>query len=96
MLRTHVTGRAYLYTWIALSLLSLVTLLASLADFGAWDLTIALAIATAKGTLVVLFFMHMIEQRFVNRMVLILSTLFLLILVTLVVSDVATRAAVAQ
>jgi cytochrome c oxidase subunit 4 len=45
----------------------------------------------AKGTLVALFFMHLIEQRFVNRMVLLISVLFIALLVTLVVADVATR-----
>jgi cytochrome c oxidase subunit 4 len=91
MARRHVSSAAYLATFGSLIALTALTFSVSFLELGAFEVPVALAIAMAKGTLVALFFMHLIEQRFVNRMVLIISVLFIALLVTLVVADVATR-----
>jgi cytochrome c oxidase subunit 4 len=52
--------KALLGTWIALMILTLVTVAVTRIDFGSsMNLGIAMAIAVVKATLVVLFFMHL-------------------------------------
>ena len=49
----------YVGIWAALMVLTLTTVLASFAELGPFNIVVALLIATIKGTLVVLFFMHL-------------------------------------
>ena len=49
----------FMYIWIALLILTGVTVWVAQYDFGAWNIWIALGIATVKSTLVVMVFMHM-------------------------------------
>jgi cytochrome c oxidase subunit 4 len=82
----------YLIVWIALSVLTALTY--GLSRFhipGAWGVAVALGIATAKGALVALFFMHLWDQRGANRLVFVTSLVFVILLVGLVLSDNATR-----
>src|SRR2546430_857056 len=58
---------------------------------GTWALPLALTIAIAKSTLVILFFMHLYEQRGANRLVILTSFLFVALIISLTVADVATR-----
>lgn len=54
------TVRVLLTTWIALMILTLITVGATKVDLGAnYNLALAMAIAVVKATLVVLFFMHL-------------------------------------
>lgn len=58
---------------------------------GGWGVTVALGIASAKGALVALFFMHLWDQRGANRLVFLTSLVFVALLVGLTLSDNATR-----
>lgn len=89
--RHHVSGAGYLVTWLALVVLTVTTFLLSRLHLGAWEMVVALGIAVAKATLVILFFMHLLEQRFANRLVVGVSVGFIVLIVSLVVADVATR-----
>jgi cytochrome c oxidase subunit IV len=64
-----------------LTVLTVITYLASLVDFGELNLIVALAIAVVKAALVVLFFMHLVWDRPLNAIIfvgcLILVGLFL-------------------
>jgi cytochrome c oxidase subunit IV len=55
----------YLAIFLALIVLTVLTVAAAGADFGGLNTAIALSIAAAKATLVVLFFMHM---KYSNRL----------------------------
>jgi cytochrome c oxidase subunit 4 len=56
--------RTFIIVWIALLILTGVTVAVAQYHFGAWNIWIALGIATIKSGLVVAFFMHMkYEQR---------------------------------
>ncbi len=56
--------RTFVLVWIALLVLTGITIAAAQFHFGALNIWIALGIATVKSTLVVAFFMHMkYEQR---------------------------------
>lgn len=87
----HASARRYVVTWVALLLLTALSFSLSFAHTGAWELPIALGIAVVKSVLVMLFFMHLVEQRFINAFVPIVSVGFAALLVSLIVVDVVTR-----
>ena len=58
---------------------------------GGWGVVVALGIASAKGALVALFFMHLWDQAGPNRLVLLTSLVFVALLISLVLLDNATR-----
>ena len=60
-------------------------------DLGAMEMVVALAIACAKGSLVALFFMHLLHARGSNAFALVTAVMFVAILVALLAGDVATR-----
>src|SRR5689334_14124435 len=49
----------YLWVFLALMVLLVITLAAAMVNLGEWNLVIAVTIAVAKALLVVLFFMHL-------------------------------------
>jgi len=62
--------KALLGTWIALMILTLVTVAVTRVDFGSsMNLGIAMAIAVVKATLVVLFFMHLRYDRIFHSVI---------------------------
>jgi cytochrome c oxidase subunit 4 len=82
----------YVAVWVALTVLTFVTYGVSKVHLpGGWHVTVALAIAAAKGALVALFFMHLWDQRGANRLVFISSLVFVALLVGLTIADNATR-----
>ena len=93
----HVSGghgaslKLYGAVFAALLALTLMTVWAALHDFGALNTPIALAIASIKATLVILYFMHV---RWSNGVIWIFATvgfLFLAILLGFTLSDYVTR-----
>jgi cytochrome c oxidase subunit IV len=85
----------YVLVWIALAFFTWLTWYTGTKHYGAWALPIALAIAVTKSTLVILFFMHLWEEKGANRIVIVVAFFFVLLLIALTVSDVATRFPVA-
>lgn len=86
--------KLYLKVWIALLVLTVVTVLTSEIHFGAngkYNLLIAMFIATVKGALVCLYFMHLKDDSNENRVVFFSSFFFLLIFVGLTASDLWVR-----
>jgi cytochrome c oxidase subunit 4 len=77
--------------WVALVALALASYLLSRAHLGRIDVAIALGIAIVKTVLVALYFMELAYHRFVNTLVLVVSGAFVVLLVSLMVADVATR-----
>jgi cytochrome c oxidase subunit IV len=87
---SHV-GR-YLKVWGALMALTALTW--GLSRFhipGGAGVAVALAIASVKGVLVALFFMHLYDQPGPNRLVLVTSIIFVALLIGLTILDSATR-----
>jgi cytochrome c oxidase subunit 4 len=87
----HTSWTRYLATWIGLVALTLLTFAFSFLHTGAWEIPIAMLIAIAKTTLVLLFFMHLIEQRFINSFVVIFSMVLVAMLIAVTTIDVQTR-----
>ncbi len=81
----------YLVVWIALLALTALSFLFSRLHLGAADIVIALVIATVKTTLVALFFMHLIEERFSVILAPAVALFLFLLLLALTLVDVATR-----
>ncbi|WP_437668713.1 cytochrome C oxidase subunit IV family protein [Sorangium sp. So ce131] len=92
----HLSSRTYVIVWLVLMALTLASYLLSLAHLGEADVVAALLIATAKTALVLLFFMHLIEQRFSNALPMIVSMLLVGLLLTLMLTDVLTRETISR
>ena len=60
-------------------------------DLGDCNIVLAMAIATIKATLVVLFFMHMTEAAGANRLVFVVSLVFVVVMMIGVFGDLWTR-----
>jgi cytochrome c oxidase subunit 4 len=86
----HGSGR-YWIVWIALCCFTALTVWTGRMDLGNVNIFLALAIATIKATLVVLFFMHMTEAPGANRLVFSVSLVFTLVMMAGVFGDLLTR-----
>jgi cytochrome c oxidase subunit 4 len=87
----HVSGIAYVLTFVGLLALATLSLLLSFLHWSTGDLVVSLVIAAAKALLVLMFFMHLVEQRAANRLTVVVSLGFAALLIGLVAADVATR-----
>lgn len=88
----HVSSTA-MFTNVLLTLLVLtvITVAISRIDFGGANMLIAMAIASVKASLVILFFMHMKWDTAINRIVFLSSFLFLALLFVFTLADQGTR-----
>jgi cytochrome c oxidase subunit 4 len=86
----HGIGR-YALIWALLLVFTALTIFTGRLDLGAANIFIALAIATTKATLVVLFFMHLWDMGGVNRLVFVVSVLFAVVLIIGVFGDLMVR-----
>src|SRR5512136_3495541 len=73
--------------WGTLLVLTVLTVAVAGVDLGRLNLEIALAIATVKASLVLLFFMHMRYDRPMNAIVFIAALLFVMLFVSLALLD---------
>ena len=83
--------RVYLSIFIALMVLTLVTVLAAFVDLGPFNPAVAMAIAIFKATLVVLYFMHVKYSSRLTKLVVLTGLFFLVILLGETMMDYATR-----
>jgi cytochrome c oxidase subunit 4 len=89
---THIVPASlYVGIWATLMALTLITVFASFAELGIFNIVVALVIATIKGTLVVLFFMHLRYSTKLTMAAVISSIVFLLILFSLTMTDYLSR-----
>jgi cytochrome c oxidase subunit 4 len=86
----HGTGRYWL-VWAALIAGTFLTVITGRRDLGEFNIYIAMIIATTKASLVVLFFMHMIDTPTANRIVFVVSLVFAVVLIVGVFGDLLTR-----
>ncbi len=86
----HGPGR-YFVIWILLLIFTATTVITGRMDLGDYNIILALAIASIKASLVVLFFMHMTEAAGTNRLIFIVSIIFTVVMMTGVFGDILTR-----
>lgn len=87
----QVSRRVYFIVGFALLVLFLLTVGAAYVDLGAFNIVVAMAIATFKAILVVLYFMHVRYSSRVTWVFVSASFFWLVILLALTLSDYATR-----
>ncbi len=88
----HVASvKSYVLIFLALLALTALTTGVAFIDLGPFNTVVALAIAGFKMLLVVLFFMHILYSRNLTKIVAAAGLLWLMILLTLTMSDFATR-----
>ena len=90
---THDHTKWYIGTIIALFFLTAVTVIVAGIDFGSnfVNLMIAMAIATVKASLVVLFFMHLRWEKGMNAIVFLSSVFFVGVFMIFIFMDINTR-----
>lgn len=87
-----VPKKTYWIVWIALMVLMIATAALSRVPLGAWNTPIALAIATAKALLVLLFFMHVKYESYNITWVAVIGGFFwLFIMLSLTMTDYLSR-----
>jgi len=86
----HGAGRYYL-VFAALIILTIVTYITGRMHLPTFGLALALLIATTKGMLVLLFFMHLVDHKGANRLIMGVSVLFVLLMLIMPMADLATR-----
>jgi cytochrome c oxidase subunit 4 len=86
-----VSWRVYMAVFLALSVLTVITVWVTGHDFGPFNLVVALGVAITKATLVVLYFMHARYSPKLTGIVIASSLAFFVILVFLLLTDYLTR-----
>jgi cytochrome c oxidase subunit IV len=83
--------RVYLGTWIALLVLTVITVGASYIDIGSFNILLALLIATMKASIVAAIFMHLRWDHKFHTIVFSFSIVFLAIFIAFTMYDTETR-----
>jgi cytochrome c oxidase subunit 4 len=87
-----VSPTIYVVVFVALLVGTALTVWASFIDLGPWNPVIALAIATSKATLVVLYFMHVKYSSKLTKLTISAGLFTLLALIGMTLSDYISRA----
>lgn len=83
--------RIYYRVFAALIALTLLTVGLSFLELGAWHTTVGVLIGVVKATLVGLFFMHLLHSSRASWLAVLAGIFWLLLLMTLTLSDYLTR-----
>lgn len=87
----HITGpKTYSAVLLGLLVLTIITVWVAQFDFGSLNTVVALLIASMKGTLVALFFMHLRHDKF-NAVIFVGGLLFLAVFLIFTLFDIGTR-----
>lgn len=86
-----VSPKIYFVIFSSLMIGTIITVWAAFQNFGPFNIVIALAIATIKASLVVLYFMHARYSPKRTQLVIVCSVFWLAILLALTLSDYQTR-----
>ena len=87
-----IPSKIYYLIWAVLMVLTATTVFAATLELGVFNIVLALLIATIKGTLVVLFFMHLRYSTKLTMVTVVASIFWLFILFSLTMTDYITRA----
>jgi cytochrome c oxidase subunit 4 len=89
---TIVSPRIYVMILFALLMGTALTVWASFVDLGVWNPVIALAIATTKALLVVLFFMHVKYSTKLTKLSIVAGLFLFFTLISMTLADYISRA----
>jgi cytochrome c oxidase subunit IV len=85
------TVKSYVGIFLALMVLTTITVLVAYVNLGQLNKVVALGIATFKATLVVLYFMHVKYSSRLTKLVVVSGFFFLLLLLSLTMVDYGSR-----
>jgi len=83
--------KIYLAVGFGLLVLTVITVAVSFADFGGFNLVVAMLIATIKATLVALYFMHLKYDNKLYLSIFVISLLFLAVFIVFTMFDTLNR-----
>jgi cytochrome c oxidase subunit 4 len=83
--------KTYVFVFLGLIVATLLTTAVAFVDLGAFNVAVALGIATAKMLLVALFFMHVRHSSNLTKLVLVGALLWLAIMLGFTLADFQTR-----
>jgi cytochrome c oxidase subunit 4 len=86
-----VSARTYVFTWLSLLGLTLLTTLLAFIDLGWFSTFLAVGLATVKASLIAGFFMHALFDSKVVKIIIASGVAWFLILVSLTLGDYMTR-----
>jgi cytochrome c oxidase subunit 4 len=87
----HMTAKTFTFAFLVLLALTGLSLLLSFLELGPFEFVAGFGIATIKAGIVVVIFMHLIEQDPSHRLVAVVGFAFIAIFVALTAGDVLTR-----
>jgi cytochrome c oxidase subunit IV len=87
----HLTAKTFTLSFLVLLALTAASLLLSFLSLGAFEFVVGFGIATIKAAIVVIIFMHLIEQDTSHRLIAVVGFVFIVILTALTAADVLTR-----
>jgi cytochrome c oxidase subunit 4 len=87
-----VTPLQYVYVYVALLIGTIITIFAADVDMGLFNPVVALAIASTKMVIVILFFMHVKYQSNLVRMTVACGFFTFIVLITMTLTDYMSRA----
>jgi cytochrome c oxidase subunit 4 len=87
-----VPTRTYFGIFLALLVLTAVTVAVATVNLGAWNTVVMLTVASAKALLVVLYFMHLRWTERLSQVVLLGGLFWLFVLVAITMADYISRA----
>lgn len=88
--------KVYLAVGVSLFVLTLVTVAVSFVDFGGFNLVVAMLIASFKGSLVALYFMHLKYDNKLYLSIFLISLIFLAIFIIFTMFDTLNRGQIYQ
>ncbi|WCL48496.1 cytochrome C oxidase subunit IV family protein [Leptospira sp. GIMC2001] len=86
-----ISAKTYLMVFGALIVGTIITVWVAGFDFGAWNMVIAMLVATAKASLVLLYFMHLKYDTNLNRVIFLSAFFFLVLLFAFSFGDIMSR-----
>jgi cytochrome c oxidase subunit IV len=87
----HSGPMRYVIVWVALMVLTIVTVVTGHMHLAHGALALALVIASVKGAMVALYFMHLVDHQGANRVVFVTSMVFVALLLVFTLFDIGTR-----
>jgi cytochrome c oxidase subunit IV len=91
MTQPLVSRKTYLFTFLSLLALTLLTTLLGFIDMGPLNVVVAVGIAAVKASLIAAFFMHALYESKLVRVALAGGVIWFLILISLTISDYISR-----
>lgn len=86
-----VNYKTFIFVWLSLLVLTIVTILVAKIDLGYFNVVVALLVATSKAALVIFYFMHLKYENKFFKFIVFMTFFILAIFIGLTFFDVAYR-----